>query len=430
MVVESDREGRGQVQEVVMTAVKDENGDPLGWFFLGVDAETPVERAFQESEQATGREARTGLVIGDQWFVRGIGSAAAAKFRETLGEAFWSEKIPRMVEVDGRLNLVIARHVGAGMPLGEAYQVGVFPLDMLATAAANLRSTAGWVAAAVAGVAALVAFLLARRLSQPLHELVAGTERVRQGDFGTDVEVRTRDEMGSLAKAFNAMTRDLALKQRYHEVLSKVSDSSVASQLMEGKLELGGKTSMAAVLFCDIRGFTAMTERLTPAEVVEALNRHMTAMTRVVHEHGGIVDKFVGDMVMAVFGAPVPCGREAERAARCALDMLAERKRLNAEGGLPVEVGIGIAFGEVVAGCMGSEDRLNYTVIGERVNLASRLCSAAKERQILIDVATAEAVAGELEVRPCEPLELRGYSSPVPAFALERQAEFAVGMSV
>ena len=115
-----------------------------------------------------------------------------------------------------------------------------------------------------------------------------------------------------------------------------------------------------------------MTVGMDPARVVELLNEHMIVLTKVVHEHGGVVDKFVGDLVMALFGVPGSHGDDPLRAAECARGMMRARRDLDAVTGRPVQIGIGVAYGEVLAGCMGSDDRLNYTVLGERVNLAER----------------------------------------------------------
>jgi class 3 adenylate cyclase len=175
-----------------------------------------------------------------------------------------------------------------------------------------------------------------------------------------------------------------------------------------------------SVLFCDIRGFTALTERMSPTDVVELVNEHMTAMTAVVYEHRGVIDKFVGDLVMALFGAPKSYGEDALGAVRCARGMVAARERLNAMSRHRIEIGIGVASGMVVAGRMGSSDRLSYTVLGERVNLASRLCSAAGPMEIFVDETTYLRVGAEFGADPLPGLTLRGFSGVTPAFRVRR----------
>jgi class 3 adenylate cyclase len=155
---------------------------------------------------------------------------------------------------------------------------------------------------------------------------------------------------------------------------------------------------------------------MDPAEVIKMLNEHMTALTKVVYEHNGVVDKFVGDLVMAIFGAPKSYGNDAYNATRCAVRMIEERMKLNETSEHKILVGIGIATGEAVAGCMGSADRLNYTVLGARVNLASRLCSQAGKMEVVIDGATREKVGSPLETEKLPDLMLKGFSQPVKAY--------------
>jgi class 3 adenylate cyclase len=151
-----------------------------------------------------------------------------------------------------------------------------------------------------------------------------------------------------------------------------------SSRRKEALITLGGEVRDVTVLFCDIRNFTQITQGMPPGEVIDMINEHMTALTAVVKEHNGVLDKFVGDLLMAVFGAPIRQENYTFEAARCALHLQAERQKLNETSRHKLQVGIGLATGEVLAGCMGSTARLNYTVLGERVNLASRLCDEAR----------------------------------------------------
>jgi class 3 adenylate cyclase len=158
---------------------------------------------------------------------------------------------------------------------------------------------------------------------------------------------------------------------------------------------------------------------MPPQEVIEMLNEHMTVLTRVVKEYNGVLDKFVGDLLMAIFGAPVSHETDTLNAACCALALVHERERLNATSRHQLKIGIAIATGKVVAGCMGSFDRLNYTVLGERVNLASRLCSRAGPGQIVIDQTTRDRLGGEIVAEPLPALNLKGFSENVAAYELK-----------
>ncbi len=270
---------------------------------------------------------------------------------------------------------------------------------------------------ALVGALAL-SLVLSHGLAVPLHALVDGTTAIRQGNYTVTVPVRSRDEIGRLAESFNEMATGLAQKEKYRSVLDKVSDPAVADQLIHGGVELGGETREVSVLFCDIRGFTALTQGMAPTEVITMLNEHFTPLARVVNEHRGVVDKFVGDLIMAVFGAPKSYGDDAVAAARCARRMIEARTALNESSRYRIEVGIGVATGAALAGNMGSENRLNYTVLGERVNLASRLCSKAGRMEVVIDQTTRERLGAAATVEPMADLELKGFTGKVPAFTL------------
>jgi class 3 adenylate cyclase len=277
----------------------------------------------------------------------------------------------------------------------------------------------GAVATAVAlGVGVAFAFVLARGLSRPVAALGAAARGIESGDFTVRVRGDGRDELAQLGRRFNAMAEGLEQRERYRRVLDAVADPEVAAELMAGKLDLGGAEQDVGILFCDIRGFTALTEGKPPQAVIALLNEHMTLLTDVAYAHGGTVDKFVGDLIMVTFGAPKPARDDALRMARCARAMLAARADANARGGVPVQIGIGCAYGKVVAGCMGSARRLDYTVLGERVNLAARLCSKAPAMHAYVDSATRDAVADRGTFGPLPPIEAKGFSRPVEAFDL------------
>jgi class 3 adenylate cyclase len=267
-------------------------------------------------------------------------------------------------------------------------------------------------------LALLLSLILSQSLSGPIRELVAGTAEVKQGNLLARVPVRSQDELGKLAASFNDMTAGLAEKEKYRSVLHLVCDTDVARELIDGQVALGGERREVSILFCDVRGFSALTLTIRAEEITRLLNEHMTALTRVVHDHHGVVDKFVGDCVMALFGAPKKDGKDARNAATCALEMIRARAALDQTTDRSISIGVGIATGEVVAGCMGSADRLNYTVLGERVNLAARLCSQAPAGQVFIDEATRNLLGDQITVQPSPPLTLKGWREKVPAFRL------------
>lgn len=268
-------------------------------------------------------------------------------------------------------------------------------------------------------IASVIAFVLSRQLAEPIRRMVAATKQVREGDFDIQLPtVRTR-ELNELSSSLNEMAAGLELKERYHSVLQMVADPQVADELIHGGLRLGGEMRNVSILFCDVRGYTSMSADMDPAEVISLLNDHMSAMTRIVHARRGVVKQFTGDGIMILFGAPKSYGDDANDAALCALEMMQERQRLNTASSRPMRIGIGVATGSVVAGGLGAENRAEYTVVGERVNLAARLCSTAAADEILIDEETCAALSpAVLQVEAVAPLSLKGYARPVAAWRL------------
>jgi adenylate cyclase len=202
--------------------------------------------------------------------------------------------------------------------------------------------------------------------------------------------------------------------------------ASVVNEILKdpSKLKLGGDKKNLSVMFSDIRGFTSISEKLTPEELVHLLNEYLTAMTDVVFKYDGLLDKYIGDAIMAVFGAPLDQPDHALRACRTALEMMSELHRLRekweAEGRPDVNIGVGINTGDMVVGNMGSQMRFDYTVMGDSVNLASRLEGTNKEygTNIIISEFTYEVVKGELMCRELDAVKVKGKKLPVRIFEL------------
>ncbi len=184
--------------------------------------------------------------------------------------------------------------------------------------------------------------------------------------------------------------------------------------------EPGASVGRVAVLFSDIRGFTPLAARLTPDATARLLTEYFSEMAECVFRHGGTLDKFIGDAVMAQWGAPWSAPDDADRALEAALEMLRALERLNtrwaAEGRPVLQVGVGLNYGEVFAGYLGSERRLEYTIIGDVVNTANRLCQAAEGGEILVTPAVAESLTRPHTLAPHEPLWVPGRDTPLPIF--------------
>jgi len=219
------------------------------------------------------------------------------------------------------------------------------------------------------------------------------------------------------------MTRGLRLKERYRGLLDKVVSREVAEELTKGEVVLGGENRLATVLFADVRGFTALTEGMEPQRVIGLINECMEILSAAVDAEGGVVDQYVGDELMAVFGAPIRREDDALRAVRAGLLMREGMEELNRRrterGEAPLGVGIGINTGTVVAGNMGSHDRLNYTVLGDAVNLGARLCSGAGRGDLLVTEATLAACGAgreEIEAEALGGQSFKGFSSDVQVY--------------
>ncbi|MBA3831533.1 MAG: HAMP domain-containing protein [Chthoniobacterales bacterium] len=223
-------------------------------------------------------------------------------------------------------------------------------------------------------ISAVLGMWIARDVSRPVLQLANWASKIAGGDYAHRAELKRRDELGSLAASFNQMSEGLADRDRVRDLLGKVVSPEVAAELLRKDLALGGEEREVTVLFSDLRRFTSMSEELSPQETLGILNHYFTRMAAIVEKHGGVVDKYVGDALMALFGAPLGNPDDADRAMKTALEMseaVDDMNRQWQQRGLPgIDIGIGINTDVVVAGNMGSVTRLNYTVIGDGVNLA------------------------------------------------------------
>ena len=221
-------------------------------------------------------------------------------------------------------------------------------------------------------------------------------------------------------RAHDRLAREEVARANYSRFLPEY----VVKQLLENpdSFRLGGVNQTITVLFADIRGFTSLSERENPERVVRLLNRYFTAMTEIIFEHGGTLDKYIGDGLMALFGAPTTTPNDAINAAKAAVAMQRKINTLNgelvAEGLTPVTVGIGLHTGDALIGYIGSEKRSEYTAIGDTVNLAARLEANARGGQILLSDATAAAIGNAFPLVAREPITVKNRVQPVSLFEL------------
>ena len=412
--------GRTMLAEVVFTPVYGLGSNrKVGTFVLGFPFADLAEQMIQKMGQM-----HNGIWLEGQMHSKTIPAEAQGRLatwlKSRVGREIQppgpdhlemsQEADPMLVNVDGMPHRVFFAPLNAGSTLPVAYKIGLYSWAGTLETQAELRDqillTAGLLGLGTLGIG----WLIALGMTKPIRRLYKATERLIRGDYEVRVPVRSKDEIGRLSQSFNEMAESISLKERYRSALNKVADEEVADELMAGNATLGGKTRRMTVLFCDIRRYTEITAEMAPEEVVALLNEHMTALTRVVHEHGGVVDKFVGDMIMAVFGARKTDPEAPSRAVACARHMIAERRVLNLLTGRNINVGVGVATGEMLAGFMGSEDRLNFTVIGRGANLASRLCAMAGPMELLADEETCESAKEGRDAQPMPPVEIKGFN--------------------
>jgi adenylate cyclase len=281
----------------------------------------------------------------------------------------------------------------------------------------------------VAGVSLLLsvamALFVARTLVRPLRRLQSAMRRVESGELDVTAEVASSDELGQLAMSFNGMVEGLRREALVRDLFGQYVTPELAEAAIEQRGELDGRLVTCTVLFADIRNFTGITEALPASRLIKILNEYFSRMSTVVVEEHGFVNKFGGDSLLAVFGTPLnPDPDHAACGVHAALRMhraLADFNREQEESWLPqIMIGIGIATGDVVAGNVGSEARLEYTVIGDAVNVASRLQAMTKDLElpILADGETARASASVASFERVGDVSVRGKTQRVDVFAV------------
>jgi class 3 adenylate cyclase len=315
-----------------------------------------------------------------------------------------------------------------------------------------LISIALTVLAAILGL--VFAALVSTGVTRPVRRLLEGARAVEAGDLKGTIVATSRDEIGHLTTAFNQMVEQLRLKERLRETFGKYVDPRVVEGLIAGPaLAAEGERRIMTVLFCDVRGFSGTSEAMTPQGLVKVMNRYFSTMSAPIRLHQGIIDKYIGDAIMAYWGPPFAADAEQARLASLAgLDMLRLVPQLRAElpellgvRALPntFDIRIGIATGEVLVGSIGSELMMSYTVMGDTVNLASRLEGANKEYggRILVSEATIEGASDAIEAREIDRVVTRGQTRPQAVFEimggkgeltaaqLELRARFAEGLA-
>ena len=291
------------------------------------------------------------------------------------------------------------------------------------------------IAAVLTALAALLglvfATLVSSGMTRPVRRLLEGVRAIEAGHLDETLPVTSKDEIGHLTTAFNRMVEQLRHKERIRETFGKYVDPRVVEGLIDRPmLAVEGQRRVMTVLFCDVKGFTSASEGMTPQGLVKVMNRYFSVMSAPIRNHGGIIDKYIGDAIMAYWGPPFTDDADQARlASLAALDMLERVASLRAEfpellgvRSLPIsfDIRIGIATGEALVGSIGSELMMSYTVMGDTVNLASRLEGANKVYggRVLVSAATVAGAAAVIEAREIDRVVLLGQTEPQAVFEI------------
>jgi class 3 adenylate cyclase len=273
-------------------------------------------------------------------------------------------------------------------------------------------------------LAAAGGVMLARWIARPLQELARHARRIRHGDLSVTVVPRSRDEIGVLARAMGDMVQALRDRDFIRETFGRYVSPELAEQCLRDRdaLQLGGEVREVAMLMSDLRGFSELSERLGAPAMIGLLNQYLAKMTPVIIQHGGIINEFIGDAIFVLFGAPFGRPDDAERAVRCAHAMQQALSEFNADNrrrGLPeLSMGIGLHVGPVVAGNIGSTERVKYGVVGPAVNLVARIQALTLGGEVLLSDAIRNLVASRIEVGPGRLERFKGVRDAVLVYRL------------
>jgi len=265
---------------------------------------------------------------------------------------------------------------------------------------------------------------LADAVMERVHPLARAFESVGAGSLDVRVEEGGSRDFRALGRAFNQMVERLLLARNMERAFGQYVSGQVLGRIRDqhGEAVLPAELREATVFFADVRGFTAMSEKLEPAQVLGVMNRYFEGVVAIIDEHEGYLDKFIGDAVVVVFNGPIDQPDHAERGARCAIALQHEVARLNAAGAFPeideLQVGVGVSTGRLVAGNLGSARHMEYTVIGDTVNLAARLTGQAPAGEVWVNERNAELLPEDLPKQQLAPFSVKGKTKPVLAYRI------------
>jgi adenylate cyclase len=349
----------------------------------------------------------------------------SVNLRETpIVKAMLESSVPNNVQPftddEGKVYLGAFRQVGTA-------GVGVIVQTLESTALAAVERVK-FRSLMIAGIALFLGFcaiyFFSMTLTSPIKALVSLTREIAQGNFKIEVKPKGHDEISELTNSFGKMASGLAERDKLKETFNKFHSKEIAEAILSGEIKLGGNRQEATVFFSDIRSFTSLSEELEAEQVVEMLNEYMTAMVEEITNHQGVVDKYVGDAIMAIWGVPMAKPDDAWNAVKASLAMRQRLAVFNQEriskGKKPICIGMGLHSGELIAGNIGSNQKMEYTVIGDTVNTASRVESLTKEfgTDMLISDSVYEKLKTRLIVEPIS-ASVKGKAKALTAYKVK-----------
>lgn len=299
----------------------------------------------------------------------------------------------------------------------------------------DVQRKAIYIAGIVISSALFFIFLFSMSLTGPIERLAELIQLVSKGQFDIHAraQVTSNDEVGDLAVAFDNMTEGLKERDKVKNLFSKFHGSSVAEDLLQKDIGVGGQNKEVTVFFSDIRGFTSFSEKRTPEEVVDMLNSYFEVMVGIINKHGGVVDKFIGDAIMAVWGAPQESPDDTQKAVKACLEMRKSLLDLNqkreSKGEPPIMIGMGLHCGRAISGTIGSSERMEYTVIGDTVNMTSRIEASTKAfgADLLVSETVVQKVEDHFKFTVAGSAEVKGKSEPLKLYKCHSYKDESTG---
>ena len=407
-----------------MVAVPVFGPDVIGFLMLGQIIDDSVAVRLKQDTHSDIAFLTASHVFASSWPASGQHErvrSAAAQLAALPGRTDRLDPVQLRAGDERLLSLAVPIEAHLSQPLYAliqgSYDAAVAPLHALQWRIAAIG------ALGLAG-ALLTGMLLARSITRPVGTLVQAMHEVLRGNLRHRATVERQDELGFLASSFNEMVGGLEEREQVKDTFGRFVSRDVAAAVLSGRVPMAGERLEVSILFQDIRGFSALAERLDPAALLQVLNRFFTEVVAAVEAEGGVVKQFTGDGVMALFGAPQASADHVERAARAALGMVERVARLNvalqSSGTPPLQIGVGVHTGEVVAGLIGPDARVEYGVVGEPVNLASRIETLTKDLQatILVSREIATRLGPRFAFGRSASLPVKGRAEPIEVVEL------------